>query len=164
MTTKFDIIKLKSLAALGNVEAMYTLACDYLYGVGVDVDLIQAHSYLENAVDKGFEPARGMIEAVFADKGNSAELAPEFKEDIYEAFKSMCQDADKGIPAALHMKSMFRLSDDTDDFRFKRAVKEQELACQQDYVPALCSLGIVYHSRCRERIHTCITIYDACMA
>ena len=36
MTTKFDIIKLKSLAALGNVEAMYTLACDYLYGVGVD--------------------------------------------------------------------------------------------------------------------------------
>ena len=40
---------------------------------------------------------------------------------------------------------MFRLSDDTDDFRFKRAVKEQELACQQDYVPALYSLGIVYH-------------------
>ena len=48
MTTKFDIIKLKSLAALGNVEAMYTLACNYLYGVGVDVDLIQAHSYLGN--------------------------------------------------------------------------------------------------------------------
>ena len=54
MTTKFDIIKLKSLAALGNVEAMYTLACDYLYGVGVDVDLIQAHSYLDKAVTKGF--------------------------------------------------------------------------------------------------------------
>lgn len=50
MTTKFDIIKLKSLAALGNVEAMYTLACDYLYGVGVDVDLIQAHSYLGSVV------------------------------------------------------------------------------------------------------------------
>ena len=145
MTTKIDIIKLKTQVALGNVEAMYTLACNYLYGIGVDVDLIKAHSYLEMAVNKGFEPAKGMIEAVFADKGNSAELAPEFKEDIYEAFKSMCQDADKGIPAALHMKSMFRLSDDTDDFRFKRAVKEQELACQQDYVPALCSLGIVYH-------------------
>ena len=145
MTTKFDIIKLKSLAAMGDVEAMYTLATNYLYGIGVEADLVRAHSYLEKAVDKGFEPAKGMIETVFADKGNSTELAPEFKEDIYEAFKSMCQDADKGIPAALHMKSMFRLSDDTDDFRFKRAVKEQELACQQDYVPALCSLGIVYH-------------------
>ena len=145
MTTKFDIIKLKSLAAMGDVEAMYTLATNYLYGIGVEADLVRAHSYLEKAVDKGFEPAKGMIETVFADEGNSTELAPEFKEDIYEAFKSMCQDADKGIPAALHMKSMFRLSDDTDDFRFKRAVKEQELACQQDYVPALCSLGIVYH-------------------
>lgn len=144
MTTKIDIIKLKSLAALGNVEAMYTLACDYLYGICVEVDLIKAHSYLENAVDKGFDPAKGMIETVFADKGNSVKLAPEFKEDIYEAFKSMCQDADKGIPAALHMKSMLRLSDDTDDFRFKRAVKEQEMACQQDYAPALYSLGIVY--------------------
>lgn len=145
MTTKFDIIKLKSLAALGDVEAMYTLATNYLYGIGVDADLIQAHSYLEKAIDKGFEPAKGMIEAVFADKGNSTELAPEFKEGIYEAFKKMCQDADKGIPAALHMKSFMRLSDDTDDFRFMRAVKEQELACKQGYVPALCSLGVVYH-------------------
>ena len=145
MTTKFDIIRLKSQVVLGNVEAMYILATNYLYGIGVEVDLIQAHTYLKKAVDKGFEPAKGMIESVFADKGNSVELAPEFKEDIYLAFKSMCQDADKGIPAALHMKSMFRLSDDTDDFRFRRAVKEQELACQQDYVPALHSLGVVYY-------------------
>ena len=105
MTTKFDIIKLKSLAAMGDVEAMYTLATNYLYGIGVEADLERAHSYLEKAVDKGFEPAKGMIEAVFADEGNSTELVPEFKEDIYEAFKAMCQDADKGIPAALHMKS-----------------------------------------------------------
>ena len=47
MTTKFDIIKLKSLAAMGNVDAMYTLGGNYLYGIGVDVDLEQAHSYLE---------------------------------------------------------------------------------------------------------------------
>ena len=145
MTTKFDIIKLKSLAAMGDMEAMYTLATNYLYGIGVEADLERAHSYLEKAVDKGFEPAKGMIETVFADGGKSTDLVPEFKEDIYEAFKAMCQDADKGIPAALHMKSFMRLSDDTDDFRFKRAVKEQELACQQDYVPALYSLGIVYH-------------------
>lgn len=141
MTTKFDIIKLKSQVALGNVEAMYILATNYLYGIGVDVDLIQAHSYLKKAMDKGFEPAKGMIETVFADKGQSTELVSEFKEEIYEFFKSMCQNADKGDPGALHLKSMARLSDDTDDFRFKRAVREQELACKQDYVPALFSLG-----------------------
>lgn len=145
MTTKFDIIKLKSLAALGDVEAMYTLATNYLYGIGVDADLVQAHSYLEKAIEKGFEPAKGMIEAVFADGGKSTELVPEFKEDIYKAFTELCQCADKGDPGALHLKSWARLSDDTDDFRFKRAVKEQELACKQNYVPALCSLGIVYH-------------------
>ena len=66
MTTKFDIIKLKSLAAMGDVEAMYTLATNYLYGIGVEADLVRAHSYLEKAVDKGFEPAKGMIETVFA--------------------------------------------------------------------------------------------------
>ena len=45
MTTKFDIIKLKSLAAMGDVEAMYTLATNYLYGIGVEADLVRAHSY-----------------------------------------------------------------------------------------------------------------------
>ena len=145
MTTKFDIIKLRSQVAMGNVEAMYTLATDYLYGIGIDVDLIQAHLYLEKAIAKGFKPAKEMIEVVFADKGESTELAPEFKGEMYEFLKSVCQDADKGDPGALHLKSMARLSDDTDDFRFMRAVKEQELACKQDYAPALYSLGIVYH-------------------
>ena len=145
MTTKLDIIKLKAQAALGNTEAMYTLATNYLYGIGVDVNLIKAHSYLEMAVNKGFEPARGMIEAVFADQGQSTELVPEFKDEMYEFLKSLCQNADKGDPGALHLKSMARLSDDTDDFRFMRAVREQEQACKQDYVPALFSLGVVYH-------------------
>jgi TPR repeat protein len=144
MTTKFDIIKLKSQVAIGNVEAMYTLATNYLYGIGVDVDLIQAHSYLERAVGKGFKPAEEMLETVFADKGKSTELTPEFKGDMFEFFKTMCQDADKGDPGALHLKSMTRLSDDIDDFRFKRAIKDQELACKQEYAPALFSLGIVY--------------------
>ena len=70
MTTKFDIIKLKFLAAMGDVEAMYTLATNYLYGIGVEADLERAHSYLEKAVDKGFEPAKGMIETVFATEAN----------------------------------------------------------------------------------------------
>ena len=34
MTTKFDIIKLKAQAVLGNVEAMYELGFNYLYGIG----------------------------------------------------------------------------------------------------------------------------------
>ena len=45
MTTKFDIVKLKSQATLGNVEAMFILGCNYLYGVGVEVDLNKAHSF-----------------------------------------------------------------------------------------------------------------------
>ena len=81
MTTKFDIIKLKSLATMGDVEAMYTLATNYLYGIGIETDLERAHSYLKKAVDKGFEPAKGMLEAVFADGGKSTDLVPEFKED-----------------------------------------------------------------------------------
>ena len=78
MTTKFDIIKLKSQVALGNVEAMYTLVTDNLYGIGVGVDLIQAHYYLEKAVAKGFEPAKEMIETVFADQGHSTELVASY--------------------------------------------------------------------------------------
>ena len=147
MTTIFDIMRLKSLAAVGDVEAMYTLGCNYLYGVGVEADIVKAYSYFNKAVDKGFEPAKGLMEAVFADKGESASLASEFKEDIYEAFKTMCQEADKGDPGALHLKSMARLSDDTDDFRFKRAVREQELACKQNYVPALFFLGVCIPQR-----------------
>ena len=57
MTTKFDIIRLRSLAALGNVEAMYTLGTNYLYGVGVDIDLEEAHSYLVKAADNGLMAA-----------------------------------------------------------------------------------------------------------
>lgn len=52
MTTKFDIIKLKSQAAMGNVEAMFILGSNYLYGVGVEVDLVKAHSLLYKASQK----------------------------------------------------------------------------------------------------------------
>ena len=51
MTTKFDILKLKLQVAMGNAEAMYILATNYLYGVGVDADITKAHFYLEKAVD-----------------------------------------------------------------------------------------------------------------
>ena len=145
MTTKFDIIKLKSLATMGDVEAMYTLAGDYLYGIGIDVDIEKAHAYFTKAAEKGFTPAIEMLGNVFADGGKSPELESDFAENGYEMVKTMCQCADKGDPGALHLKSWSRLSDKTDDFRFKRAIKDQELACKQDYVPALCSLGIVYH-------------------
>lgn len=145
MTTKFDIIKLKSRVAIGDVEAMYILAGDYLYGIGVDVDIVKAHSLLKKAADKGFEPARGIMKSVFADKGLSTEIEPKFKKEGYEMVKAMCQAADKGDPAALHLKSFGKLSDETDDFRFYRAVKDQEQACQKGYVPAPHSLGKVYY-------------------
>jgi len=144
MTTKFDIIKLKSQVAMGNVEAMYILAGNYLYGIGIDVDIEKAHSYLTKAAEKGFVPAQKLLGNVFANGGNSSELEPDFKENGYEMVKTMCQEADKGDPGALHLKSMAKLSDDTDDFRFHRAVKDMEQACQKDYAPALYSLGIVY--------------------
>ena len=144
MTTKFDIIKLKSQVAMGNVEAMYILAGNYLYGIGIDVDIEKAHSYLTKAAEKGFSPAKELLGNVFANGGNSSELEPDFKENGYEMVKTMCQYADKGDPGALHLKSMAKLSDDTDDFRFHRAVKDMEIACQKDYAPALYSLGIVY--------------------
>ena len=144
MTTKFDIIKLKSQAALGNVEAMFILGSNYLYGVGVEVDLMKAHSYLHKASQKGFIPAQ-IIELVFADHGESTELDPEFAKG-YEMFRSICQDADKGIPEALFFKSMGKMSDDTNDFMFKRGVKDMSLACEQGYAPALYSLGVVYYN------------------
>lgn len=145
MTTKFDIIRLKSLAALGNVEAMYTLGANYLYGVGVDVDLEEAHSYFAKASEKGLTAASELMKFVFADNGNSTEIEPEYKKEGYEMIKQLCQHADKGDPGALHLKAMAKLSDETDDFRFYRAVKDMEQACKKDYAPALYSLGIVYH-------------------
>ena len=64
MTTKFDIMKLKSQAALGNSEAMFILGCNYLYGVGVEVDLSKAHSFMYKASQKGFVPANDFIKLV----------------------------------------------------------------------------------------------------
>ena len=145
MTTKFDIIKLKSQAALGNLEAMFILGCDFFYGVGVDVDLQKSHSYLYKASKKGFIPATNFIKTVFADNGESTCLNPDFA-DSYEAFREICQDADKGKPEALFLKSMGKMSDDTDDFMFKRGVKDMALACEQGYAPALFSLGVVYYN------------------
>ena len=145
MTTKFDIVKLKSQATLGNVEAMFILGCNYLYGVGVEVDLNKAHSFLHKASQKGFVPAHDFIELVFADKGESTELDPEFAKG-YEMFRSICQDADKGIPEALFFKSMGKMSDVTNEFMFRRGVKDMSLACEQGYAPALYSLGLVYYN------------------
>ena len=48
MTTKFDIIKLKAQAALGNAEALYKLGVNYLYGISLDVDIEKAHDFLVN--------------------------------------------------------------------------------------------------------------------
>ena len=46
MTTKIDILKLKAKAAMGNVEAMFLLGNNYLFGLGVDVDIELPHSWL----------------------------------------------------------------------------------------------------------------------
>lgn len=145
MTTKFDIIKLKLLAALGNVEAMYTLGGNYLYGIGVEVNLERAHSYFEKATGKGLLAAKELMQNIFADNGNSTEIKPEYKKEGYEMVKEICKSADKGEPGALHFKAIAKLSDETDDFRFYRAVKDLEKACKQDYAPALLSLGVVYY-------------------
>ena len=144
MTTKFDIIKLKSLAALGNVEAIYTLGGNYLYGIGVEVNLELAHSYFVKAAEKGLVAAKELMKSVFANDGNSTEIESEYKKEGYEMIKQICQSADKGDPGALHLKAMAKLSDETDDFRFYRAVKDMEQACKKDYAPALYSLGVVY--------------------
>ena len=145
MTTKFDIIRLKSLAALGNVEAMYTLGTNYLYGVGVDVDLEEAHSYFVKAADKGLMAANELMKFVFADNGNSIEIEPEYKENGYELIKQICQSADKGDPGALHLKAMAKLSDETDDFRFYRAVKHADThrlqPCRQGSAHHRCVVG-----------------------
>lgn len=144
MTTNFDIIKLKFQAALGNVKAMYILGSNYLYGIGVDVDLIKAHSYLYKAKQKGFIPAKNIINA-FANLGESTELDPVFAES-YEMLRSICHDADKGKPEALYCKAMGKLSDNTNDFIFNRGVNDMALACEQGYAPALFSLGMVYYN------------------
>ena len=94
MTTKFDIIKLKSQAALGNVEAMFILGFYYFYGIGVEVDLMKAHSYLHKSSQKGFVPARDFIELVFADKGESTELDPGTEKRVYQAFQRRAEDAE----------------------------------------------------------------------
>ena len=69
---------MKSLAAMGNVDAMYTLGGNYLYGIGVDVDLEQAHSYLEKAAEKGLTAATDLMKNIFADDWKSTELELDF--------------------------------------------------------------------------------------
>ena len=145
MTTKFDIFKFKVLSALGNLDAMFNLGNNYLLGIGVDVDLEKSHSYLQKAARRGFVPAKDFLEIAFADKGEKANLNPDFSR-IYESFCSVCQDADKGMPEALYLKSVHKLSDDANDYIFNRGVKGMALACEQGFAPALYSLGMVYYS------------------
>ncbi len=146
MTTKFDIIKLKAQAAIGNTEAIYELGYNYLYGIGVEPDIEKAHEYLEKASNKGFTAAKVLVSNVFADNGHSTEINEVFKGKAYEAIKSICQNADKGDPEALLLKAIGKLDDDTEDYRFFRAVDDLKKASQQGYAPALYELGRVYHS------------------
>ena len=143
MTTKFEIIKLKAQAAMGNAEAMYLLGCNYLYGIGVKPDIPLAHSYLSKAADKGFVHAKDTLEYAFADKGRSIKLSSEL-DIVYEVVCRLGQAADKGDPAALHLKNKDKLSDDVDDYMFHRAVTQMKQSADQNYAPALFSLGIVY--------------------
>lgn len=146
MTTKFDIVKLKIQAALGSAEAMFLLAQNYFLGIGVEVNFEQAHKYLEKAVNKDFSLAKECMEHWFADNGKSVSLSQELKDHrIYETFQRLCQEADKGVPEALHLKSLGKLSNGIEDFTFFRAIKEQKLACRQGYAPSLFSLGLIYY-------------------
>ena len=112
MTTKIDILKLKAKAAMGNVEAMFLLGNNYLFGLGIDVDIELAHSWLLKAAEKGFDVAKGTLENSFADNGRSIHFTKEFSE-IYEGVKALCQAADKGDPAALHIKGSGKITDET---------------------------------------------------
>ena len=145
MTTKFDIIKLKAQVALGNVEAMYELGFNYLYGIGVEDNMEKAHEYLKKAAAKNFAAAKKLLINVFADNGQSSAINSDFKEKGYAMFKRICQDADKGNPEALYLKSFGKLGDDIDDYRFFRAIDDLTKASQKGYVPALFALGRIYH-------------------
>lgn len=144
MTTKNDIIRLRIQATLGNVEAMYELGYNYLYGIGTEVNILKAHKYLQKAANKDFRAAKLLL-AIFADNGLSAEINADLKENGYEKIKSVCQNADQGDPEALYLKAIGKLSDDIEDYRFIRAINDLKKACQQEYAPALFALGRIYH-------------------
>lgn len=84
MTTKFDTIKLKAQAALGNAEALYKLGVNYLYGISLDVDIEKAHDFLVKSAEKDFESAKTLLKNVFANNGMSSEIEPDFKENGYD--------------------------------------------------------------------------------
>lgn len=140
MTSKLEKIKLKVQAASGNAEALYLLGCDYLY---LEQNLELAHRYLQKASSKGFSHATELMKFAFVDDGNGVQLSEDLK-PVYEITCKMYQAADKGDPAALHMKNMAKLSDDTDDYMFNRGVSQMQQAADQDYAPALHALGVVY--------------------
>lgn len=140
MTNKLKKIKLKAQAALGNAEALYLLGCEYLY---IEQNLDLAHRYLLKASNKGFSHATELLKYAFADDGNSVQLS-ECAKDVYEFACKICQAAEKGDPAALHLKNMDKLSDDTDDYMFNRGVSQMKQAADQDYAPAIHALGVVY--------------------
>ena len=143
MSSIFEIIKLKAQAALGNAEALYLLGCNYLYGTGIEPDLNLAHQYLLKASNKGFTHAKELLTYAFANNGESSQLSDELK-GIYKEVCGLCQAAEKGDPAALHLKNMGKLSDDTDDYMFNRGVTQMKQAADKNYAPALFSLGMVY--------------------
>ena len=145
MTTKNDIIRLRIQATLGNVEAMYELGYNYLYGIGTEVDIKKAHKYLKKAASNDFTAAKRLLTNVFTDNGLSTDINVDFKEKGYGKLKNICQNADNGIPEDLYLRAIGKLSDDIDNYSFLRAVNDLKKACQQEYAPALFALGRIYH-------------------
>lgn len=143
MTTKFDISRLKTLALMGSCEAMYELGRKYYAGVGVEADLQKSYEYFLQAHNKGFRPATDVISHTFQSFGGTACLLPKAREE-YGTCCTLLRAADHGDPYSLYCISVSKLDDDSDDFFFKRGVKEMSLACKQGYAPALYSLGLVY--------------------
>ncbi|MCR5153096.1 MAG: hypothetical protein K6A98_08110 [Prevotella sp.] len=138
MTTKLDIIRLKILAAMGNVNAMCMLGNNYLYGIGVEVDLEKSHSYLYKAAQKGHPAAKSILDS-FADEGRSTSLEPDFAR-FYEIIRTICREADRGDPQALYARSVLLLKNENNRYMLKRAIKDMTIACKQGYVPALKAL------------------------
>lgn len=144
MITKIDILKLKSKAAFGNLEAMYELGFIYLYGRGVEPNIGLSHKYFYKSALNGFKPSIETLKNVFANNGESESLTEDFERG-YEIMRRIVIDADRGNPSALFLKSMEKVRTSTDDFRFYRGLNDLKKSAEQNYIPAVSLLGMVYH-------------------
>ncbi|MDE6792342.1 MAG: hypothetical protein K2J48_04595, partial [Muribaculaceae bacterium] len=101
-----------------------------------------AYKYFKLSADKGYQPAAESLNFYFTLQDGKIELEEKFTE-IYPFIRTLRQDAEKGIPEACYALNVKKLSPDTDDYRFKKALDGIKLAADKGYPPALLVLGKV---------------------